>query len=81
MDIVIVRMCMTKFIGFTNTRPSRVSATHLTTRVRKVVPWDHALGILENHARAAALVLGGEPEFATSMDGGGYVMGRRPGGN
>lgn len=76
----IVRMCETKFLGPTNTRGARVSATHLTTRVRKVLPWDHAKDVLENHARVARLVLGGDPEFAASVDGGGYVMGRRPGG-
>ncbi len=77
----IVRMCSTRYLGPTDHRGGRVKATHLTTRKSVTVSWDHALGIEENHAHAAAAVLGREPEFGTSVDGGGYVFGVDPANN
>lgn len=77
-QVKTVRMCETEYIGPTDTRGSRVRARHCTTRERKIVSWDHALGAFENHARAAEAVLGRRPEFSCSVDGGGYVMGVDP---
>jgi hypothetical protein len=68
------RACETHFLGPTDHRPSRVVATHLATRKRIVVSWDHALGILENHAAAAAKVLGTDDLLACSLDGAGFVF-------
>ena len=42
----------TKFIGPTNWRGARVKATS-TSGASVTIPWDHALGIDENHERAA----------------------------
>ena len=44
----------TRYIGPTNTRPSRIVATADAGRV--VVSWEHGLGIVENH-RVAAVAL------------------------
>ena len=46
---------LTKFIGPTNCRGSRVKA-YTSSGHRIVVPWDHALNVEENHD-AAALAL------------------------
>jgi hypothetical protein len=73
-----VRICTTKYFGPTETRGSRVKATHVTTRKSVTLPWDHALDSHDNHATAAAAVLGREPEFSSSIDGGGYVFGVDP---
>lgn len=73
-----VRMCSTRYAGPTDMRGSRVIATHVTTRERVTVPWDHALDPGANHAVAAARVLGREPEFMASIDGGGYLFGVDP---
>ena len=42
----------TKYIGPTNTKPSRIVATSGNGH-RLAVPWDRALGTPENHANAA----------------------------
>jgi hypothetical protein len=77
--VIRLRMCKTRYAGPTDTRGGRVIATHLTTGKRATTPWDHALGIEENHARAAINVLGGLPTHCTSVDGGGFVFGLEPG--
>lgn len=41
----------TRYAGPTNTRPGRVIVTAPGGK-RMTVPWDHALGIVENHAAA-----------------------------
>lgn len=46
---------VTKYFGPTNTRGSRIKATAQAGSV--VVPWDHSLGIDENHDRAANALL------------------------
>lgn len=74
--MVMARVCVTKYLGPTNHRGGRVCATHLTTHRRVVVPWESTLDVLENHARAAARLLEGEPSFAAAVDGGGYIFGR-----
>lgn len=74
----VVRMCETKYLGPTNHRGSRVRARHITTRKTATVSWDHALDVFENHAVAAELVLGRRPEFSSSVDGGGFIMGCDP---
>jgi hypothetical protein len=71
-------MCTTRYAGPTDTRGGRVIARHVTTGKRATVPWDHALGIEENHERAAAKVLGCMPAFSTSADGGGFIFGVDP---
>jgi hypothetical protein len=76
--IKVIRMCKTRYAGPTNSRGGRVIATHLTTGKRVTKPWDHALDVLDNHAYAAAHVLGRMPEVCTSIDGGGYVFGVDP---
>lgn len=72
------RVCETKYLGPTNHRGSRVRARHITTRKTATVPWDHALDSFENHADAAEKVLGRRPEWAASVDGGGYLFGIDP---
>ena len=46
---------LTKFLGPTNFRGSRVVA-YTGTKLRLTVDWDHALDIDENHARAAKML-------------------------
>jgi hypothetical protein len=45
----------TKFIGPTNTRGSRIKATR--GNQSKTIAWDSTLGIDENHARAAQVLI------------------------
>jgi hypothetical protein len=73
-----VRMCKTVYYGPTDSRDSRVRATHLTTKKSVTVPWDHALDAHENHEAAATALLGRAPVFYTSVDGGGYIFGVDP---
>jgi hypothetical protein len=73
-QIKTVRMCATKYLGPTDTRGSRVKATHITTRKSVTVPWDHALDSFDNHATAAGLLFGRRPELSSSIDGGGYMF-------
>ena len=42
---------VTKYIGPTNYRGTRISVRCSAGRI--IVPWDHSLGIVENHAAAA----------------------------
>lgn len=45
---------MTKFLGPTNTRPSRIKAwAESGTKLTVTLPWDHALRASQNHAAAA----------------------------
>jgi hypothetical protein len=53
-------MIQTRYRGPTDTRASRVYATHLTTKRRVSVPWDHALDSLDNHLTAARKLLDAE---------------------
>jgi hypothetical protein len=78
MSTRIVRICSTKYLGPTDTHGGRVKATHLTTRKSVTVPWDRALDIHDNHARAAERIFGRAPEFCTSVDGGGMLFGVDP---
>ena len=68
------RVCQTHFLAPTNTLGSRVVATHATTRRRVVLPWDHALGQLDNHTAAARELFGAEPAYCASVADGGYVF-------
>lgn len=72
------RVCVTAYKGPTDHQGSRVVARHVTTRKRKVLPWDHALDAQANHAAAARIVLGCEPEWYASVEGGGYIFGAFP---
>lgn len=65
----------TVYVGQTNHKPSRVRAKHVTTGKRVFVSWDYNLGADENHKRAAAKLLGCEPEWSASVNGGGYLFG------
>jgi len=49
--------CVTKYHGPTDHRGSRVSAKHLLTGRRVVLPWDDALDVAENHCAAAVKLL------------------------
>lgn len=69
-----VRMCKTVYYGPTESRGSRVRATHLTTKRVVTVPWDHALDGFDNHVVAATKLLGREPETYTSVAGGGHIF-------
>lgn len=46
-------MVETRYLGPTNTKPSRVVAKHVSVGTRVVVSWDHALDVADNHAAAA----------------------------
>ena len=51
---------ITRYLGPTNTRGSRVVATHKRdnkTTSRKIVSWDHALNAEANHQAAAEALL------------------------
>lgn len=74
----VMRTCTTKYLGPTDTRGSRVRARHNATRKVATVSWDHAQDSFENHADAAARVLGRRPEWSSSVDGGGYIFGVDP---
>ncbi len=74
----IVRICTTKYLGPTDTRGSRVKATHATTRKSVTVAWDYALDGIDNHARAARALFGREPEFRSALDDGGFMFGVDP---
>lgn len=55
---------ITRFLGPTNTRPSRVVATHKRdneTTWRKLLEWDHSLNSAENHLAAADALLADWP--------------------
>jgi hypothetical protein len=55
----------TKYIGPTDTKPSRISAVTQSGK-RKVISWDHGLNVTENHeAAAVALFLQMHPEAST----------------
>ncbi len=73
-----MRVCETKYLGPKDHRGSRVKATHVTTRKSVTLEWDPALDSQGNHALAAQQVLGGEPHWYASVDGGGYLFGRDP---
>jgi predicted RNA binding protein YcfA (HicA-like mRNA interferase family) len=73
-----IRMCQTRYFGPTNTKGSRVQATHITTRRRVTVPWDHALDRLDNHIAAATKLFGATPDVCARVDGGGYIFGADP---
>lgn len=72
------RFVRTEYRGPTDHQGSRVIAVNVTSKRRKVVPWDHALDALENHEKAARLLLGEACAFRgnvahASIDGGGYL--------
>lgn len=46
-------MVRTTYKGPTDHRGSRVVAANVNSKTRVIVPWDHALGALENHEAAA----------------------------
>ena len=73
----VVRMCKTDASRDRNGN-TWVRARHVTTSKRKRIAWDGNMDEYENHANAAALVLGRRPEFSSSVDGGGYIMGVDP---
>jgi hypothetical protein len=67
---------ITRYLGPTNTRGSRVVATHKRdseTTWRKVLSWDHALDSAENHRAAAEALLAAWPyEFDAVIAGRGH---------
>jgi hypothetical protein len=70
-----VRMCTVKYSGTTDSHGSRYRARHCTTKRRVVVSYDPGLSEFENACAAAEKLFGRRPEFSTSVDGGGYIMG------
>lgn len=71
------RAIKTEYKGPTNTKGGRIIATVLASGKRFTIPWDHALGIIENHDTAAVeacrrMEWDGALRGA-SMKGGGYV--------
>jgi hypothetical protein len=62
---------VTRYIGPTDHRPGRIRATSGSGK-RLTVPWNHAAGILENHAAAAA-ALADRLRIAGSLVGGGLA--------
>ena len=64
---------LTKFIGPTNFRGSRVKA-FTSSGHRIIVPWDHALGVEENHD-AAAIALCRKMEWCGKLVRGGTDVG------
>lgn len=72
------RVVETTYVGQTETRPSRIRARHVTTRERRFVSWDHALDAFSNHLAAATALLGCEPAWYASIEGGGYLFGAGP---
>jgi hypothetical protein len=65
---------VTRYLGPTNSRGSRVVATHKRdseTTWRKVIDWDHALNGAENHQAAAQALLNAWP-----MESGLVIAGR-----
>jgi hypothetical protein len=84
-ESVPTAMVRTKYHGPTDRSGARVSATHIATRRRVTLAWDHALGAPENHERAARHLLYADPEddredysrtrlLACAESGGGYVF-------
>lgn len=67
-------MIETRYLGPTNYRGARVVARNVNTRTRKVVSWDHAIGAVENHERAAVALYGAPPAYYSSVGGGGYIF-------
>lgn len=67
------RACRTTYVEENGRFPARVKAKHVTTGQTKFALWDERLDMLENHMRAAKLVLGKRPEVVASEDGGGFV--------
>lgn len=72
----VYRMCETRELA----GQGRVRATHVTTRKQAEVDWDDRLSVEDNHAAAAALVLGRPPEFQSAMYHGGFMFGVDPAG-
>lgn len=75
--MICVRTCTTQYLGPTNHRGARVQARYGTIRKRMTLPWDHALGILENHTAIARVALGGQPDWYSSTADG-FIFGRDP---
>ena len=67
------RVCRTTYVEENGQHAARVKAVHVTTKARKFAVWDESLDLLENHLRAAKLVLGKRPEVVASEDGGGFL--------
>lgn len=67
------RAIRTRFAGPTDTRGSRVLCTVLGSGKRFVIPWDHSLGLVENHDRAAI-------EACVRMEWAGVLRGARESG-
>jgi hypothetical protein len=63
-DLLMGPMIVTRYLGPTNTRGSRVVATHRRdseTTYRKTLDWDHALDGAENHRAAAEALVASWP--------------------
>lgn len=78
-----IPMIRTRYAGPTDRSGSRVVATHVTSRKRKIVSWDHSLDVLENHEHAAKVLLGSIDRssgrlYHASEDGGGYLWALAP---
>lgn len=70
----VFRMCETQYLN----GHGRVRATHVTTLRSAEVAWDEHRSVEENHAAAAARVLGRAPEFQSSKSDGGFIFGVDP---
>lgn len=62
----------TRYLGPTNTRPSRIVAQADAGRL--VIPWDHARNVADNH-RAAALAFAARYGWGDRWQGGGLSDG------
>jgi len=66
--------CKTCYHGPTDTKGSRIVASHLNTKRRIIRSWDDALGVEENHGKVAAELLGTDKLLACSLTAGGFVF-------
>ena len=78
MTITYTKGCMTKFLGPTDHKRSRVKATHLATGNSIVRECDDALSIDGNHDSVAQALLGSPNLLRTAVDGGGFVYMVKP---
>lgn len=81
-DPPVVRVVMTRYHGPTNTRGSRISARTAGGDSRVSIPWDYAVGVVENHVTAARRLAdqlgwarpGTAPSGISAVKGGGYLV-------
>jgi hypothetical protein len=70
-DAIYGQGVKTRYVGATSSRGSRIIVSPLGRRGRGLsVPYNHALGTLENHEAAAAKALGARKLSCTEAPGG-----------